>query len=171
MLILQNRGVVVFLHSAQMLQLRRDPEYTQTRQWASVRGPQNELWTGVEEGEWIQGCYLVVDDTIPSVTVGSAKVTYGSSALYMANPRDTGPIKPAIAMGAGAVLMGYASPLTFETESNDYKQFLGNAMDMVICASRADITDDDGYFGTAGALKENASSLVYVTYSPDTVTI
>jgi N4-gp56 family major capsid protein len=169
-------GILVLIHPAQMRQLRADSEWQNAMKYAGVRGQENQLFTGISEMFLFEGALLLVDNTLPAIRItgdtgyaaAAGTVNYGLST-YMANPRDTWSRKPAIALGQGAILGGYASPLSFETEDFDYMQFKGEAMDTIIGFERGDITDDDGYFGTAGTFYENPSSLVYVTYSPDTI--
>jgi hypothetical protein len=170
-------GILILVHPAQIRQLRADYEWQIAQQFAGVRGPENQRFTGESEMYLYEGALLLVDNTLPAIRVSGdtgwdtnlGTINYGKAA-YMANPRDDGSRKPAIALGQGAILGGYASPLTFENEEFDYNQFQGEAMDCIIGFERADITDDDGFWGTAGNFYENPSSLVCVTWSPDSTT-
>jgi hypothetical protein len=169
---------ILFIHPAQAWQLKKDPEYQSYVKDAGVRGDQNVVWTGALEGTMVEGCLILIDATIPAARISGdvgydatfGTVNYGLDT-YMETPRDTAPRKPAIICGAGCVSSGYGSELGFESENADYSQFLGDAADMIIGFERADIIDDDNYFGNgAGAFYENASSIVFFTYSPDTLT-
>jgi len=169
---------VVFIHSAQMRQLRRDPEFIEYFKFAADRGKDNPLFTGVSEGIPIESIMLYVDDTIPAARLSQddgydatrGTINYGLTT-YMANPRDVAPRKIALLCGAGAVTGGYGSALDFSSRTADYGQFLGDAADMMCGFERGDIIDDDNYFGYgAGAVLENASSIAYATYSPDELT-
>lgn len=174
-----NEYFIMFIHGAQARQLQNDEAWMQAQYDAAEKGKDNSIFTGKIEGRAYEGALFIIDDTIPSIYTtnypptendpAKNNVYYGTSA-YMANPRSVGNIKPAILCGAGAITAGYASQLAFSSEQDDYEQFLGNAADMIIGFERADIMDDDGYFGTAGAFLENNSSLVCATYSPDTLT-
>lgn len=176
---------VIFIHSAQALQLMRDPEFTEPVKFAWERGKDNPLFTGVVEGMIWKGALIIIDDTIPpafiygdsefdaskSTTGDNNGVMYFNRDTFMANPVVSGARRPAILVGQGAITCGYASELSFETREADYSQFISDGADMIVGFERADIYDDDGYFGQAGAFLENTSSLVYFTYSPDNITI
>lgn len=169
---------ILFIHPAQAWQLKKDPEYLLYVKDAGVRGDQNVIWTGQLEGTMVEGAMILIDATIPGARISTddgyssalGTVNYGLST-YMATPRDTAPRKPAIICGAGAISAGYGSELGFESETADYAQFLGDAADMICGFERTDIIDDDNYYGNgAGAFYENSSSMVFFTYSPDTLT-
>jgi len=175
---------ILLLHSTQIRQLRSDPEWQQAQRVANVRGEENPVFSGLMEGYLFEGAFIISDDTIPGAYVTSSQnsngVTYAGTAAnpvqygrpdYMLVPRDVSPLKPAILLGVQSITGGYASPIAFEREEWDYSQFIGDAADAILGLERADITDDDGYFGTRGAFYENASSLVYFTYSPDGISI
>jgi hypothetical protein len=72
--------------------------------------------------------------------------------------------------GASAIACGYSDSLSFETETYDFKNKKDDAGVMVVGYSRADIMDEDGNYGEAGKFKENTSSLIIATYSPDNIT-
>jgi hypothetical protein len=173
-----NEYFLIFIHGAQARQLQNDEAWMNAQYDAAEKGKDNQIFTGKIEGRAYEGALFIIDDTIPSVyttnypstEAPSKSYTYYGLSTYMANPRSVGNMKAAILCGAGAITAGYASPLAFSSEQDDYEQFLGDAADMIVGFERADIMDDDGYFGTAGAFLENNSSLVCVTYSPDTLT-
>jgi len=175
---------LIFIHSAQMKQLREDPNWVNYMKDAAARGDINQLFTGISEGYAIEGGYLIVDDTIPAIrnsgdtgydstTGGTNQYGYHISGKpqYLAEPRDTGAKKPAILVGQGAVTASCPSRLKLSQEVSNHGQFIEDAGTMIFGFERADIIDDDGFVRTAGLLLENSSSLVYVTYSPDTITI
>ena len=173
----QMKTPLLILHESQMQQLRADSEWQNAMRLAGPRDETNQLFNGVSEGTYFEGLFIMVDSTIPGALV-SGDATYSSaygtvnygSQTYMLTPRDASPLKPAICLGAGAITGGYSSPISFESEDYDYKQKIADGADCIIGFERADITDDEGVFGGAkGSLYENASSLVYFTYSPDTV--
>lgn len=176
---------VVFIHSSQAWQLFKDPNFVEPVKLAWERGKDNPLFTGLLEGMIWKGALIIIDDTIPpayingdagfvssmSTTGDNNGVMYFNTNTYMSNPTPTGFRRPAILVGQGAITCGYASELGFETEEADYSQFLADGADMIVGFERADIYDDDGYFGTRGLFLENTSSLVYFTASPDNITI
>lgn len=165
---------LIWIHPAQARQLQADTDWKNAQLYANVRGKDNPLFTGVIEAKEYEGALIMIDDTIPHCTIRRDEseqvegVNYGVSG-YMANPRSTGALKPAILTGAGAITAGYGSELEFASEDDDYMQFLGEGAGMICGFERADIIDSDGYFGTAGKFYENTSSLVYATYSPDAI--
>ena len=174
---------IIFIPPALAWQLIADPEYRDALKFAQNRGDTNALWTGLLEGTFVEGAFIIMDDYVPSAyitgdtgydaTIGT--VHYGpysnSTPTYMSNPRDTGTRKPAIVVGAGCISAGYGSELGYESETEDYKQFLGDAADTIMGFQRSDITDDDNYFGNgAGAFYQNATSVVMWFYAADQLT-
>ncbi len=169
---------LIFIPPALAWQLKQDPEYLMYLKDAGVRGNENIIFTGVLEGTFIEGAYLIVDDTMPSARISGdtgydstwGTVNFGLDT-YMATPRDEGVRKAALICGAGSITAGYGSELAFESETADYAQFLGDAADMITGFERTDIIDDDNYFGNgAGAFYENNSSLEYWFYAVDELT-
>jgi hypothetical protein len=169
---------LIFIPPALAWQLKQDSEYLTYLKDAGVRGNENIIFTGQLEGTYIEGAFLVVDDTMPAARISGdtgydatwGTVNYGLDT-YMANPRDEGSRKAALICGAGAITAGYGSELAFESEDADYKQFLGDSADMITGFERCDIIDDDNYFGNgAGAFYENNSSLIYWFYADDALT-
>lgn len=174
---------IIFIPPALAWQLMSDPQYIDAVKFAGNRGDTNAMWTGLLEGTFVAGAFLIMDDYVPSAyitgdsgydsTIGT--VHYGqflnSEAIYMANPRDSGTRKPAIVVGAGCLSAGYASELGYESETANYGQFLGDAADCILGFQRSDIIDDDNYFGNgAGAFYQNATSLVMWFYADDQLT-
>jgi hypothetical protein len=169
---------VIFIPPALAWQLIADPEYRDNIKFAQDRGDDNAAWTGLLEGTFVAGAFVIIDDYVPAARVSTdpgyvaanGTVNYGLST-YMANPRDSGVRKPAIVVGAGCISAGYGSELGFESEHADYAQFLGDAADMIVGFQRSDIIDDDNYFGNgAGAFYENSTSLVEWFYASDQLT-
>lgn len=177
---------LIFIHSAQMRQLRNDPEWYQAQKDAAARGNDNQIFTGVSEGYLYEGSYIIVDDTIPAARISGdtdtdlfgiaydsalGTVNYGV-ANYMANPRDISPRKPALLLGAGAVLAANVKGFKLTTEVADHEQKIEDAGRMIYGFQRADLIDDDNLMKNgAGAFYDNTTSLVYWTWSEDTVTI
>jgi hypothetical protein len=168
-------GPVIFIPPALAWQLMADPEYHESVKFSQNRGDSNALWTGLLEGSWVAGAYLIVDDYVPSARITGdtgydstyGTVNYGLPT-YMATPRDAGVRKPAIVVGAGCISAGYGSELSFSSEKADYEQFLGDAADMIVGFQRTDIIDDDNYLGNgAGSFYANQSSIVGWYYAED----
>lgn len=159
----------MFITDAQARQLRNDPEWINAQKEAANRGDKNDIFTGVVERIY-EGALIIVDSTIPSISVTGGVPVYRASN-YMANPRSIGNIKPAIICGQNAIVGGYGSELGYENETADYGQFLGDEASMICGFERSDIYDVDNFDGNgANRFKENASSAVIATYSPDEVT-
>jgi hypothetical protein len=169
---------LIFIPPALAWQLKQDAEYLTYLKDAGVRGNENIIFTGELEGTFVEGAYMIIDDTMPAARISGdtgydsdwGTVNYGLDT-YMANPRDAGNRKCAIICGAGAITAGYGSELAFESETADYAQFLGDSADMITGFERCDIIDDDNYFGNgAGAFYENNSSMAYWFYAEDQLT-
>lgn len=171
---------VIIIHPMQALQLKRDNKWYESQKDAGPRDPKvNALFTGKIEGiysnalilidQWIPGA-KIAGDTDTSV-FGEAydstrgTVNYGNKNP-IANPSDLSPRKLTVLLGASAVACGQAKKLQFESELDDFKRKTEHAGFSVLGYSRADIFDQDGYFGTKGNFKENTSSLIAATWSP-----
>ena len=174
---------IIFIPPALAWQLISDPDYRDSIKFAQDRGDTNALWTGLLEGTFVAGAFLIVDDYVPSAYITgdtgydstAGTVNYGVYTAgipqYMTNPRDGGVRKPAIVVGAGCISAGYGSELGFESETADYAQFLGDAADCIMGFQRADIIDDDNYFGNgAGAFYQCPTSVVGWYYAEDQLT-
>jgi len=178
-------AVLVAISSAQARQLKEDTEWQAVYKEAGARTEKNPLFTGGVEQYLIEGCYLFVDDTIPAALLTGDtgfSATYSTNGLttgpqyfrtdFLENPRDTGARKLAVALGAGAILAGEGKGFRFTEEIDDHDQWHEQGGRMIYGMSRADIIDSDNYMGNgAGLFYGNHSSLVYATYSPDTITI
>ncbi len=170
--------VLIILDHVQAFQLKQDSEYQTYLKDAGIRGNENLIFTGRLEGTYIEGAYIVIDETKPAARIsGDAgydtdlgyTVQYGRTD-YMAMDREDGARRPAVVVGAGAVTCGYGSPLSFESEKADYSAFLGDAADMIIGYERADIIDSDNYFGLgANTFYGNFSSFLYFTYGTESI--
>ena len=170
--------ILVILDHVQALQLKQDTEYQTYLKDAGIRGKDNLIFTGQLEGTYIEGAYIIIDETKPCARIsGDAgydtslgyTVQYGRTD-YMSQDRDDGARRPAVVVGAGAVTCGYGDPLGFESETADYGQFKGDAADMIIGYERADIIDSDNYFGLgANTFYGNFSSFLYFTYGQETI--
>lgn len=177
---------LIFIHSAQMRQLRQDDEWYTAQKDAALRGYKNQIFSGVSEGYMFEGAYIVVDDTIPAARVsgdtdtsvfGTAydstlgTVNYGVSS-YMDDPRDVSPRKPAILLGAGAVLAANVRGFKLTTEMTDHEQKIEDGGRMIYGFQRTDLIDDDNVLGNGADLfYDNTSSLCYWTWSPDVISI
>ena len=176
---------IIFISPAQAFQLKQDPQFIEPMKFAWERSKDNPLFTGIVEGLLLENALLVVDNTIPyalingdsgfvasmSTTGDNNGVMYFNRDTYMSNPIASGVRSLAVLVGQGAITCGYASELEYNTMEDDYGQFIGDGADMIVGFERADIYDEDGYFGSKGSFLENVSSLVYATYSPTQITI
>lgn len=168
---------IVFISPGQMRQLRQDSEWQQIHREAGVRGPGNQIFTGMTEGYPFEGLYIIVDNTIPGARISGdtgydatrGTINYGG-ALYMATPRDLISVRRgAILVGQGAISCGYGEELSFDSRTADYGELLADAARAILGMERADIYDDDNYLGGgADSFYGNFSSLEYFTYSPET---
>jgi len=171
---------VIIIHPMQALQLKRDSKWYEAQKDANARNEEiNRLFTGKIEG-YYAGALVLVDQRAPGAKIsGDTDTTiYGEaySSTYgtvnygninpIANPVDKSPRKLAFLLGASAVACGQAKKLQFESELDDFKRKTEHAGFATLGYARSDIYDNDGYFGTANLLKENASSLIVATYSP-----
>ncbi|MDD5353210.1 MAG: DUF4043 family protein [Candidatus Omnitrophica bacterium] len=169
---------VMIMNPAQALQLAQDQQWLDSQK-AAITGERmrvlSPLFNGVLEGEY-RGVLIVVDQNAPGIRTSGdtgysstrGTVNYGNDNP-LASPIDTADRKLAILVGASAVMCGHSVSLNFETEDWDYKNKKSEASYTVVGYNRSDIYDNDGFFGTANLFKENTSSLVIATYSPDTL--
>lgn len=170
--------ILIILDHVQALQLKQDSEYQAYLKDAGIRGKDNLIFTGQLEGTYIEGAYIVIDETKPAARIAGDDgydsslgytVQYGRTD-YMEQDRDNGARRPAVVLGAGAVTCGYGDGLSFESETADYGAFKGDAADMIIGYERADIIDSDNYFGLgANTFYGNFSSFLYFTYGTETI--
>lgn len=181
------QGYLLIIHQAQLAQLQADSEYKAANQSIADINP---TLTGIVEG-YYQGCYIMVGADVPSIKTSSTKGTgeflsrsdsecmlTGTSALgdaaiqygvstFMDDPTDSGVYKCAMLLGRSAIAAGYGDKLTFDSEAWDFTAKKEDGARMTYGAMRTDVLDSDNFF--AGGLKENNSSVVCVTYSPDTL--
>lgn len=172
------------ISDAQAYQLWQDEKWLAAQENANARDEAiNKLFTGVIEGVY-RGVAIFVDTNIPAAKISGDSDTavfgeaYSSArgtvnyhnANPLESPRDLSPRKLALLFGASAIACGYANPLKFEQEEWDYKNKKTEGGAMIVGYERADVYDHDGYFGTAGAFKENTSSIAIATYSPENLT-
>jgi len=181
----------VFITESQAWQLKSDPEWISLWKDAAARAKDNPAISGIIEGYIVDGLYICVDPTIPSAYIdGDAQfvaavsttgattgVQYGgvdsdNVPSYMEDPRDTGPRKPAILLGKGAIHVGEGRGFVKTEEVDDHDQWIEHGGKMIYGVARADIIDADNYLGNgAGLFYANQSSLLYWTYSPDSITV
>lgn len=169
---------IMIINDAQAHQLFQDTKFINAHQdLTSNKGEESALFTGSVEAYLYRGVIIIVDQNNPGVwTSGDSSYdsTRGTINYGNSNPLDN-PImasdrKLALFVGASAIMCGHAVPLGFESETWDYKNKKSEASYTVVGYNRSDIYDNDGFFGTAGNFKENTSSLVIATYSPNSPT-
>lgn len=167
---------IIVINPSQAIQLRRDSDWKAAQVANTYKvGEMSKLFTGEIEGMYA-GALVIVDQNNPGVLVNGdsgydstrGTVNYGNE-----NPLET-PIhsadkKLAVLVGASAIRGGHAKSLTFASESWDYENKKSESSITIVGYNRNDIIDNDGFFGTAGNFKENTSSLVVATYSPNAV--
>ena len=145
------------------------------------KGDDARTLTGQVEGIYY-GAIIAVDMNMPTVKVSgdtgydsNYTVSYANcqdgSTHYIKQPYDRGNRKLAILHGASAVVAAQAQPLAFTKEIFDYEYVKSEEGRMMVGFERCDITDYDGRFGTAGAIQQNASSLVWAHWGDDDVTL
>ena len=155
--------------------LAKDEEFRTAMNYAYMGAQEKaKLDYGQLDGMIFFNAVIHVDQTIPDAKISgdsghdTAKTVSFGNTSPLANPLSTGNRKLAILFGSSAVACGYASPLSFEQETWDYKYKVTEGADMIVGFERADIMDYDGKFGTAG-FKENASSLVFAHWGDSSV--
>jgi hypothetical protein len=167
---------VMIIHQAQWAQLQQDETFMKAAiALTQKEGTGTSIFTGVSSAYIYGGMLILVDNNAPGVwTSGDTDysstrgtVNYGN-AQPIKNPLMTSDRKLAFIVGASAVMCGHIVPLGFKSQTWDYENKKSEASHTVIGYNRADIYDQDGFFGTAGNFKENVSSLIIATYSPNT---
>lgn len=174
---------VIFIHDAQARQLREDSVWQLAYKDAWDKGKSNPIFNGAVEGYLYEGAYIIVDSTIPSglitgdtgfsttLATNTTGVQYIRSN-FMDSPRDAGVRRPALLLGAGGITAAEGKTFKLTEEVDDHEQKLEQGGRMIYGYSRPDIIDDDNYMGNgAGLFYDNPTSLMYWTYSPDTITI
>ena len=167
---------VMIIHPAQASQLFNDSDFKATMQALTTKdGDKSPLFTGVVDAYLYRGMLILVDENAPGVwTSGDGSydstrgtVNYGV-AHPMSNPQMASDRKLAFLIGASGVMCGMARSLSFASETWDYEEKKSEASATTIGFNRSDIYDNDGMFSaTAGLFKENTSSLIIGTYSPN----
>lgn len=172
---------IIAISTAQKNQLLNDSKWVAAQQSLKSINP---TLTGIVEGRYREA-YIIVDPTIPGiipsnaghtnvnplVSTGSTRnlIQYGN-ANYMANPINTVTnYSVAILMGSSSIVAGNAKKITVREETFDYGEKQAEGASMIVGATRSDVIDNDGYFGTPDTFLENTSSLALVTLSPNTV--
>jgi len=167
----------VIIHQAQANQLFKNENFRkELLALVTKEGGNTPLFSGSLGSYLYRGVLLLVDINAPGVWTAADGASYDStrgtvnygSANPLANPIMTSNRKLAFYLGASAVLCGHTVSLGFEKENWDYKSKESEASYTVVGYNRADIYDNDGKFGPAGLFKENSSSLIIATYSPNT---
>lgn len=161
---------------AQAIQLWSDQKWLNAQsERIKAEGDKSPLFTGIIEGVY-RGVLIYVDQNAPGTKVtgdtgydsSRGVVNYGNKNP-LENPIDESPRKLAILFGKSAIACGYASALKFEQETWDYGNKKTEGSHMIVGYERSDIYDSDGDFGVSGNFKENTSSMVIATYSPENV--
>lgn len=167
--------LICVINDAQAAQLY-DDETFQKLHIALIQkeGVNDSLFSGNLSAYLCLDILVIVDSNAPGVwtsgdtSYDSARgtVNYGNS-----NPIES-PImesdrKLAFVFGASAIMCGFAKSLQFKSMTWDYESKEGEASDTIVGYNRSDIYDNDGFYGTAGNFKENTSSLIVATYSPN----
>jgi len=168
----------IIMSPSQGLQLLQDTKFLDAQKMLTqVKGELSALFTGALEVYPYRSAVIIIDENCPGVWTNGdtgydstrGTINYGN-ANPIANPIHATDRRLAILLGASAVACGHAVSLGFESETWDYKNKKSEASYCVIGYNRCDIYDNDGMFGTAGDFKENTSSLVVATYSPQNPT-
>jgi len=163
------------ISDAQAHQLYEDDEWKNNHIALTYKeGDKTPFFTGNISAYLAFGCLLIVDSNAPGVwTSGDdsydstrGTVNYGNSNP-IANPIMESDRKLAFFFGASAVMCGFAKSLQFKSMDWDYGSKEGEASDNIVGYNRSDIYDNDGFFGTANNFKENTSSLIVGTFSPN----
>jgi hypothetical protein len=171
----QNVFGVMIIHDAQAHQLFQDSDFKAAAVALTYKeGDKSPLFTGNVQAYLYRGIMILVDMNNPGVwTNGDASysaargtINYGNSNP-LENPIMASDRKLAVFLGASAIMCGFVKALGFETETWDYKNKKSECSNTIVGYNRSDIYDHDGFFGTAGNFKENTSSLVVATYSPN----
>ena len=167
--------LVGIINDAQAHQLYSDDEWADNHTALTYKeGDKTPFFTGDIEVYLAFGCLLIVDSNAPGIWTsgdGSYSSARGTVNYGNSNPIES-PImesdrKLAFFFGASAVMCGFAESLGFESMNWDYGSKEGEASSTIVGYNRSDIYDNDGFFGTAGNFKENTSSLIVATYSPN----
>lgn len=179
-------GYMIFVTPSHMRQLRKDTDWLSAMKDAASRGKDNQIFTGMMEGYWYEGAWLIEDPTIPACRVSGDSDTsvYGTAydsnegtvnygiVNFLATPMDVSPRKLAILVGAGAVMAANVKGFKLTTEITDHEQKIEDGGRMFYGFQRADKIDDENVFGNgAGTLYENTTSLVWASWTPTTITI
>lgn len=167
---------VIVINPAQALQLKRDTKWVDAVKSLAVQKEElSRLFTGHIEG-FYAGALILTDLNAPGCRISGDDdyVTANGTVNYgnlnpIANPIDTANKKLAILFGASAIVCGHAKKLQFENELDDFGRKKEEAGFTILGYRRSDIYDMDGFYGTAGLFKENSSSLVCATYSPNSL--
>ena len=170
----------IVISQAAAWDLLEDATYKRDYAWADMgKGDDARTITGQVEGIYFNA-FISVDMNMPTVKVtgdtgydSNYTVSYANcqdgTTHYIKQPYDRGNRKLAILHGAGAVVAAQAQPLGFTKETFDYEYVKSEEGRMMVGFERCDITDFDGRFGTAGAIQQNASSLVWAHWGDDDV--
>jgi hypothetical protein len=168
---------VMVIHEAQALQLFADTDFKATMTNLILKeGSDSPLFTGVVGAYLYLGMLILVDSNAPGALISGdpgydatkGLINYGNPTP-LANPISQSNRKLAFLVGASSVMCGMARSLTFASETWDYDNKKSEASATTIGYNRSDIYDNDGFFSaTAGLFKENTSSLIIATYSPNT---
>jgi len=179
-------GYLIFVTPSHLKQLREDSEWLNAMKYSAIRGQDNQTFSGLMEGFWYEGAWVIEDPTIPGCRVSGDTDTsvYGTAydsalgtvnygiANFLATPMDQSPRKLALLVGAGSVMAANVKGFKLTTEITDHEQKIEDGGRMIYGFQRADKIDDENVFGNgAGTLYENNTSLVWATWTPTNITI
>jgi hypothetical protein len=186
----------MWISDSQWMQLQNDSEFKDWMKRLPETLKTSPLATGAEA--WIDGTAIYVDQnlfgarinatdsnvTAGTVEYGPAPSTVERAAGYKVGNwienRDTNNIKVgfiigqnALAVGVGVPLLGSqkGSKIRMTEENDDHGMIVEIGMALVQSVVRTDVYDQDGMNDgyTAGDFYENTGSIVFATYSPDTL--
>lgn len=167
----------IVISTAGAVDLLLDEEFRTAMNYAYMgQGDKSRLEYGHVNGIVFDNAVIHVDENIPDAKVSgdtgwdSSKTVSFGNVNYMSDPISTGNKKLAILFGASFIGCGYASPLSFEQETWDYKAKKTEGAEMIVGFTRADIMDYDKRYGSTD-FKENNSSLIVAHWGDDSVTL
>jgi hypothetical protein len=193
------RRFLIFISDAQWAQLQKDSDFLEFYRGLPNELDDHPLATGaradlfgaliyVDQNMWgARTATNPVGASAPAANVveygpapSAAQRSAGYTVANWIEDRDTSDRKCGFLIGEGALSVGVGIPVAggvrgrsmmFVEESADYGAVSGIGVQTVQSVVRADIFDHDGVVTglSAGDFYENTSSLVFATYSPDSL--